>query len=466
MIEKNEILSIATELGLSPDTVEKDYVLGWLLHGIHNHEATKAWAFKGGTSLKKCFFETFRFSEDLDFTLTDNSQLNEDFLKNAFLEIITFLTEEVGIEFMPDELKFKIIDKGNGNHSAQGKVTYNGPLRKKRGVATIKLDLTTDEVLVLTQVIKPVHHPYTDEPKHGIHATCYAFEEVVAEKIRALAQRIRPRDLYDVVHFFRNREMIGNTKLVLSILDKKCQYKNMSIPTFEDIEQHEKLDELEPQWEHMLAHQLPALPPIESFWQDLEPFFDWLHGHLEVEQTESLPIGKESIFHAGRYSRLGDSPAILNKIQFAAANRVCITLMYGGKARTVEPIAFRRSEGTGNKLFYGFERESTKAKAFIISKIEGVTVTNLPYSERYPVEISATGIISMPPIRRVSTGLASAGKFQPAKKSGARAYKTTYKIQCPMCQKIFTRESYSETKLNKHKNAFGGNCTGRNGFHV
>jgi hypothetical protein len=140
--------------------------------------------------------------------------------------------------------------------------------------------------------------------------------------------------------------------------------------------------------------------------------------------------------------------------------------MYGGKARTVEPIAFRRSEGTGNKLFYGFERESTKAKAFIISKIEGVTVTNLPYSERYPVEISATGIISMPPIRRVSTGLASAGKFQPAKKSGARAYKTTYKIQCPMCQKIFTRESYSETKLNKHKNAFGGNCTGRNGFHV
>ena len=59
MIEKNEILTTAEELGLNPDTVEKDYVLGWLLHGIHNHAATKGWAFKGGTSLKKCFFETF-----------------------------------------------------------------------------------------------------------------------------------------------------------------------------------------------------------------------------------------------------------------------------------------------------------------------------------------------------------------------------------------------------------------------
>ncbi len=27
------------------------------------------WAFKGGTSLKKCYIETWRFSEDLDFTV-------------------------------------------------------------------------------------------------------------------------------------------------------------------------------------------------------------------------------------------------------------------------------------------------------------------------------------------------------------------------------------------------------------
>ena len=29
-------------------------------------------------------------------------------------------------------------------------------------------------------------------------ARCYSYEEVFAEKVRALAERARPRDLYDV----------------------------------------------------------------------------------------------------------------------------------------------------------------------------------------------------------------------------------------------------------------------------
>jgi len=45
MIEKNEILTIAKNLSLRPDTVEKDYVLGWMLHGIGEHQSTKTWAF-------------------------------------------------------------------------------------------------------------------------------------------------------------------------------------------------------------------------------------------------------------------------------------------------------------------------------------------------------------------------------------------------------------------------------------
>jgi predicted nucleotidyltransferase component of viral defense system len=34
-----------------------------------------AWVFKGGTCLKKCFVETYRFSEDLDFTVRENGPL-------------------------------------------------------------------------------------------------------------------------------------------------------------------------------------------------------------------------------------------------------------------------------------------------------------------------------------------------------------------------------------------------------
>ena len=38
MIDKREIIDAATVLALNPHVVEKDYVLGWLLWGIHNHE--------------------------------------------------------------------------------------------------------------------------------------------------------------------------------------------------------------------------------------------------------------------------------------------------------------------------------------------------------------------------------------------------------------------------------------------
>jgi len=227
MIEKNEILKMAAGLELNPDTVEKDYVPGWMLFGINQHREISNWALKGGTGLKKCFFETFRFSEDLDFTLSKQSHLTENFLLKTFIEITDFLSEEVGIVFFKDRFKFKIIDKGNGKFSAQGKIHYNGPLRRRQGIATIKLDLTTDEILVLKTVKKKVHHPYTDEPSDGIYVNCYAFEEIVAEKIRALAQRARPRDLYDVVHFFRNRKMIDNPTLVYNVLQKNVASKRL-----------------------------------------------------------------------------------------------------------------------------------------------------------------------------------------------------------------------------------------------
>lgn len=70
MISKADILQRAREWQLTPEVVENDYVLGWILAGIASHPTTKNnWVFKGGTCLKKCVLETYRFSEDLDVTL-------------------------------------------------------------------------------------------------------------------------------------------------------------------------------------------------------------------------------------------------------------------------------------------------------------------------------------------------------------------------------------------------------------
>src|SRR3546814_19841076 len=103
MIDKREIIDAATALGLNPHVVEKDYVLGWLLWGINGHEALAVrWIFKGGTCLKKCFFETYCFSEDLDFTLADAAHLAGDFLTGALSEIGQRHREPNGIELPPD----------------------------------------------------------------------------------------------------------------------------------------------------------------------------------------------------------------------------------------------------------------------------------------------------------------------------------------------------------------------------
>ncbi len=69
MISRADIDQRVREWGLREDVIEKDYVIGWLLWGIGS-DATlgEKWAFKGGTSLRKCYVETYRFSEDLDFT--------------------------------------------------------------------------------------------------------------------------------------------------------------------------------------------------------------------------------------------------------------------------------------------------------------------------------------------------------------------------------------------------------------
>lgn len=116
MISKQELLQIASQLNLGPHIVEKDYALGWILAGINNHpKLSDDWVFKGGTCLKKCYFETYRFSEDLDFTLKDEAHLNAKFLSSAFVEISEWVYEQSGLEFPPDLQNFDIYENPRGN---------------------------------------------------------------------------------------------------------------------------------------------------------------------------------------------------------------------------------------------------------------------------------------------------------------------------------------------------------------
>src|ERR1700690_363085 len=59
-----------------PEAVlERDYCLGWLLVALSRTPLCRSLAFKGGTALKRCYFPSYRFSEDLDFTLLEPMEL-------------------------------------------------------------------------------------------------------------------------------------------------------------------------------------------------------------------------------------------------------------------------------------------------------------------------------------------------------------------------------------------------------
>lgn len=71
-VEEREILfrNTAAKCALSEGIVEKDFWVCWTLDYFFHHSPwTKNLAFKGGTSLSKCFDLIHRFSEDIDLIL-------------------------------------------------------------------------------------------------------------------------------------------------------------------------------------------------------------------------------------------------------------------------------------------------------------------------------------------------------------------------------------------------------------
>lgn len=59
-------------LELPWEVLERDYLISWVLAGISRVDSLRdTLVCKGGTALKKCYFDEYRFSEDLDFTAVD-----------------------------------------------------------------------------------------------------------------------------------------------------------------------------------------------------------------------------------------------------------------------------------------------------------------------------------------------------------------------------------------------------------
>ena len=470
MIDRREILDTATRMSLTPHVVEKDYVLGWMLAGIDAHPALRdSWVFKGGTCLKKCFFETYRFSEDLDYTLQDASHLDADFLKSTFAEIGEWIYEQTGIEIPTDKQAFDIYKNPRGTISCQGKISYRGPV-SSRDLPRIKLDLTADERLVLAPVRVPVFHPYSDAPEVGIEALAYAYEEVFGEKVRALAERTRPRDLYDVVNLFRNADARPAPSVMLDVLRQKCEFKGIAVPQLADLEPHRA--ELHTLWDSMLSHQLPSLPPYEAFWNELPAFFAWLAGGEAPVIPAAYAMGVGETLLRERVLNLpfsGTIQAAMEVIRFAAANRLLVELDYQGSTRRIEAYSLRRTSD-GNIILHAHNTDKSEHRSYRIDRIGGARVTNQTFVPRYEIELTPQGPVRVAPspARAASPATMRSTRMAQMRRPVSRTIgfgNPGHTLQCPMCQKKFKRASY-DSRLNPHKNVYGMQCSGRTGFFI
>jgi len=257
MIPQRNISRLANRLAKDggrsiPEAVlERDYCLAWFLVGLSESKLRPALAFKGGTALKRCYFDDYRFSEDLDFTLLDARPLDE--ILHQLEDLYATIERASGIRFT-----FAGLDRHGHANSHTFYLNYSGPLPAPNSV---KVDITIQENITEPCADRPVLKSYpefTDVPE-GHKIVVYSLEEVAIEKIVALADaaRTEPRDLYDL--WYLATEGAVKTASLHDRIEEKLTFRGKPFAGIQSAVAA-KETRLRTLWVVRLAEQMPRLP--------------------------------------------------------------------------------------------------------------------------------------------------------------------------------------------------------------
>ena len=253
MIRPGEIQQKARAMGVRDQQIEKDYVLSWILYGIACHaQFSKAIVFKGGTVLKKVYFQDYRFSEDLDFTL-HNREISNNQIFIWCREVFEFIKEEANIPLEINE---------NTEHEDGGinfYINYIGPLGGYGNNKRVKVDITRLEQLVFEPLIKKAFVEYTDLEAYAL--LCYSLEEVLLEKMRCVMQRMQARDFFDIWYLIVEYGMDPN--FYLNEFENKCKKKGLKHSDFLQ-KLMERLPQYKGRWKSSLSDQIKDLPDFDQ----------------------------------------------------------------------------------------------------------------------------------------------------------------------------------------------------------
>jgi predicted nucleotidyltransferase component of viral defense system len=259
MIKPGEIQQKARENGVRDQQIEKDYVLSWILKGISlNKHLSKTIVLKGGTVLKKFYFKDYRYSEDLDFTLLDDSITNEQIFE-WFKQTFKFVREEANI---PLEIN------DNNEHEDGGinfYISYTGPLGGQRSSKKIKVDISRSEKMEFKPVNKKAFKVYTDVVEFQL--LCYSLEEVLIEKMRSVMQRMQARDFYDIWYLMEKQGL--NIDYCMNEFKNKCTGKGLKSSMFQ-AKLSARIPQYKGRWQVSMNDQIKDLPDFERVEREVQ----------------------------------------------------------------------------------------------------------------------------------------------------------------------------------------------------
>ena len=217
-------------------TVERDYVLAHVIAGLASLERDTGLVFKGGTALRLCHFEDYRYSADLDFSIVDGSKAD------AYATI--------------NEALAAVGDAAEGLHLTDHeppKISYVGPLRRER---TLKLDLADDE-LVLNTEAQTLLPRWPDLPEN-VTLPVYTLTEIAGEKLRCILQRLQCRDLFDLSLLFGE----GQVDVIdaANIFRPKAKHRGID-PNLFSSRYAARLNQYQQRWEIELQEHVPGEIP-------------------------------------------------------------------------------------------------------------------------------------------------------------------------------------------------------------
>lgn len=332
-------------------------------------------------------------------------------IREALRAVAGWVLEATGIQVSDDGITVEERTNKLGQVTFDARISFRGPVAHEGSAPRIKFDLTKFELLGDESAQRAVFHAYSDAPDPSPVVRCYSLEELLAEKVRALAERAgRARDVYDVVNIGRSTAIEVDVAKARDLAKRKFEYKRLPVPTPDTILAEIDWAVVAGDWEHSLTHQLPVLPPVDEFRAALAEVLDWLFVPARVQaalpsvpsRAGEAPVRATPFASAalglGRRVGVAAGPTLgglygwmMERVRFAARNRLLARITYGGVSRLVEPYSLRMPR-TGNLLLYVYEVQRGGAtgegiKAFKVAQLGGVDVTNQSFQPRYAVEL-------------------------------------------------------------------------------